>query len=205
MLSLLHVKSLLWCLSFLKFSWIYEVTAALGSILFVCFLVSSPSLKHFKSRLHKVNQVHRLAKRSFLAADAIPADDTEPELLQRADPEGDVDPFGLEEPIRQALPVLLQPPVQEHRANTAAPSACCPPVRCFIHIKFIQTFVIDDAHLVFILHPPGLSFLLLLPGHLRSRATILHLLLLQLFLLHLCLLHLCSLLKGRGASTRPAS
>lgn len=65
-----------------------------------------------------------LLNEAFCAGDALPADDPEPELLPRADPEGDVDPFGLEEPLCQALPVLLQSPKQHHRANTSAPSAC---------------------------------------------------------------------------------
>lgn len=75
---------------------------------------------------------------AFRAGNERPADDSEPELLQGADPEGDVDPFNLEEPLRQTLPILLQSQEQQQRAHTAATAAkatCRPSVSPFIHIK----------------------------------------------------------------------
>lgn len=63
--------------------------------------------------------------RGFPAEDARP-DNSEPELLQGADSEGAVDPFGLEEPLRQTLPVCPQPPGQ----HAAAPAAPRGPVSC---------------------------------------------------------------------------
>jgi len=56
---------------------------------------------------------HRVAKLSFLAGDA---DDSEPELLQRADPEGDVDPFVLEETLQPPVP-LQRSPKHQHRGD----------------------------------------------------------------------------------------
>lgn len=61
---------------------------------------------------------------AFRAGNAQPADDSEPELLQGADPEGDVDPFNLEEPLCQTLPILLQSLEQQQRAHTAAKATC---------------------------------------------------------------------------------
>lgn len=63
---------------------------------------------------------------SFLAEDASPADNSEPELLQRADPEGDADAFGLEEPLCQAVSILLEPSEPQRGARTAALTASSP-------------------------------------------------------------------------------
>lgn len=60
---------------------------------------------------------------AFRAGNARPADDSEPELLQGAD-QGDVDPFNLEEPLCQTLPILLQSLEQQQRAHTAAKDTC---------------------------------------------------------------------------------
>lgn len=60
---------------------------------------------------------------AFRAGNARPADNSEPELLQGADQEGDVDPFNLEEPLCQTLPILLQSLEQQQRAHTAATAA----------------------------------------------------------------------------------
>ncbi|KAK9529639.1 hypothetical protein VZT92_013718 [Zoarces viviparus] len=54
------------------------------------------------------------------------ADDPEPELLPGADPEGDVDPFGLEEPPCRPLPVLLQPPQKTTTAQSQRSRPVCP-------------------------------------------------------------------------------
>lgn len=86
---------------------------------------------------------------------AQPADNSVPELLPGADPEGDVDPSGLEKPLRQAVPILLWPQRRSPRrgappaapaapaapadpAAPAAPAACCwaATVSCNTHLPF---------------------------------------------------------------------
>lgn len=87
-----------------------------------------------------VKRVHWVAYWGSLAGDAQHVDDSESELLPRADPKGDGDPFGLEEPLCQTLPVLRRSTKQQqHRADTAAPPASGPPVSCFIHVKGVFT------------------------------------------------------------------
>lgn len=97
-------------------------------VMFRCSSAAVVRLKatHSRSLREKINHLGgrncRVAHWSFLTGHAWPPDDPEPKLLPRADPEGDVDPFGLERSVCQALPVLQQLPERQTGSDTASPS-----------------------------------------------------------------------------------